>query len=83
MDVFTASDALERKPTFSASAMGCSPTARKVNDNNMHDEKDTDRERKKKKKREKKKENDEYVYNIWPMRSMRPMRPMRCFVGPL
>ena len=53
MDVFTASDALERKPTFSASAMGCSPTARKVNDNNMHDEKDTEREKEKEKEREK------------------------------
>jgi len=40
---------LERKPTFSASAMGCSPTARKVNDNNMHDEKDTGREKEKEK----------------------------------
>jgi len=45
----------------------------------MHDEKDTGREKEKEKEREKK-ENDEYVYNIWPMRSM---RPMRCFVGPV
>ena len=51
MDVFTASDALERKPTCSASAMGCAPTVSKVNNNNMHDEKDTGREKEKQKER--------------------------------